>query len=275
MTYQLLAVPGASRTSSEFRRAFAEMVDRHGWDGDAIAAVISRESGFKAAAMNPQPGQTATGLIQFTIATLRGLGFPGSREQFAALDELEQLPFVERYFERAFPRSTPARSVDYYLATWGARAGLPLEHVLAAAPDKLYEINKGLDVNGDGAIRVADLDAALASTIGKARGERLPVGKVQSAAASSGSSPLASPAVFLPRLQRGNHGPAVELFRALLVLCVPALAQRLDVAHPDVFDVDLDIATRGFQAAQGLDVDGVVGERQTWPTLVRLVRRRG
>lgn len=279
----LLAVPGASRTTPEFRRAFAEMIERNGWDGDAIAAIISRESGFKAGAMNPQPGQTATGLIQFTIATLRGLGWQGTREQFAALDELEQLPFVERYFRRAFPSSTPARAVDYYLATWGARAGLPLDFVLATQGEKVYEINKGLDVNGDGFIRVNDLDAALASTMARAGGQRLPVGKAAAGEVAPSLSPgpsseslgLASlpvlrpagPGVFFP-----SRGPAVELWRALLELARVHVARPASGFDPENFDELLGKATRDFQRPRGLTVDGIVGRRETWPAMIRLLR---
>jgi hypothetical protein len=261
------------------------MVDRNGWDGDAIAALISRESGFKAGAMNPTPGQTATGLIQFTIATLRGLGWSGTREQFAALDELEQLPYVERYFRRAFPNSTPARSVDYYLATWGARAGLPLDFVLATKGEKVYEINKGLDVNGDGFIRVEDLDAALASTIARAGGQRLPTGKAATGEEAPSSSPgrLSEPLELasLPVLRPAgsgvffeSRGPAVELWRALLSMTGHKAAD-MGSANPDVYDPGLAKATRDFQRARGLNVDAVVGGKQTWPAMIRLLRSNG
>jgi peptidoglycan hydrolase-like protein with peptidoglycan-binding domain len=284
----LLAVPGASSTTPEFRAAFAEMVERNGWNGDAIAAVISHESGFKARAMNPQPGQTATGLIQFTIGTLRGLGWNGTREQFAALDELEQLPFVERYFRRAFPGGPPSRPVDYYLATWGARAGLPLSHVLASKAGseadptgRLYTLNAGLDRNGDGFIRVEDLDVALAAVMAKAGGRRLPVGKgEQGAPASSSPGPSSESLglVFLPVLRpaaRGvfsSRGPAVDLWRSLLELAGHRVVRLLHGFEPEVFDEGLAKATRDFQRARALTVDGVVGHRETWPAMIRLLR---
>jgi hypothetical protein len=176
MGYALLNVPGASRTSDAFRQAFGAMVDVHGWDGDAIAAVISNESGFNPAAMNPLPGQSAVGLLQFIRSTLAALGWLGTREQFAALSDVQQLPFVERYYLNAVDPGAH-RPVDYYLATWGAPPGLPDDHVLAAAGSVVYELNKSLDTNRDGVITVADLGAVVDAKIRRAGGARLGAGK--------------------------------------------------------------------------------------------------
>src|SRR5260221_11613624 len=165
MASTILAVPGLAATSPEFRAELSALAERHSWDVDAIAAIMSRESGFKASAKNPTPGQTATGLIQFTAATLRGLGFTGTRDDFASLTDIEQLPFVERYYARAFPTHAPSRPVDYHRATFGASSGLPLDFVLAHAGDHLYEVNAGLDTNSDGQITVSDLASALAVTM--------------------------------------------------------------------------------------------------------------
>lgn len=256
------------------------MVDRTGFDGDAIAAIISRESGFKPDAKNQLPGQTAVGLIQFTTTTLRGLGFNGTRDDFAELDDVEQLEFVERYFKRAFPLALPRRQVDYYLATWGAPAGLAPEHVLATKGDKLYEVNKGLDVNVDGEIRVADLDVALSSTIAKAGGQRLPRGEPRPKAEEGGSRGSESspwPEASLPVLRPGvpgvapSKGPAVELWRILLISSRYAGAE-IGANVPELYDAFLEGATRAFQGSHGLTVDGVVGNRQTWPMMLRYMR---
>lgn len=263
----LLNVPGASRTSDAFRRAFSAMVDRHGWNGDGIAAVISNESGFKPDAKNPLPKQTAVGLIQFLMSTLQGLGWTGTRDEFAALSDVEQLPFVEHYYQRALGDGAH-RPVDYYLATWGAPAGLPMEHVLASEGEKTYELNKGLDRDHSGTITVADLDAFVQSNIAKAGGVRLPPKASRSpspppapsapAKPASGSSRSQSAAASLPVLRLGSAGPAVRLWAKLIGVR----------KGNDVYDTTLEAATVRWQKAKGFtgtDVDGEVGPK-TWST---------
>ena len=226
---------------------------------------------------NPLPGQTATGLIQFTIATLRNLGWTGTRDAFAELGEVAQLPYVEKYYALAFPTSPPARPVDYYVVTWGARPGLSLDHALALRGERKYDLNWTLDIDKDGAIRVSDLDVALRGTIAKAGGARLPTGKGQageSATGSPGVSSLLSDSVFLPRLQAGNHGVAVEVWRELLIASLGGFAHLGDAPRRDVFDDELAIATRMFQTFQRIDPDGVVDVRQTWPAMLRFMRAR-
>lgn len=168
----ILAVHGLSSTTPAFRAALADMAARHGWDVDALATIMSRESGFKSAAENPLPGQTAVGLIQFTASTLTRLGWTGTRDEFAALSGEAQLPYVERYFAAAFPHA-PERPVDYYLAVLGQPPGLPLEHVLWSAGDRTYEVNKGLDLDKNGVITVSDIANAVAQTMAAAHSVRL------------------------------------------------------------------------------------------------------
>lgn len=178
MTYQLLNVPGAQRTSAKFRTNFAKMVGKHNWDGDAIAAVISNESGFDPSAKNPLPGQSAVGLLQFIGSTLKSLGYNGTRDQFASLKDWEQLVYVEQYYQRALGDGKH-RPVDYYLATWGSKPGRDYADVLAASGSKEYDLNKGLDTDGDGSITVEDLAMKVQRIEEKSSGNRLELPKPQ------------------------------------------------------------------------------------------------
>ncbi len=258
----LLNVSGAARTSLEFRDAFSRMVERHDWDGDAIAAVISNESGFNPAAKNPEPGQSAVGLLQFIKSTLEMLGFHGTRDEFAALTDTQQLPFVEDYFARAVGDGKH-RPVDYYLANWGAPAGLPMDHVLASQGENSYELNKGLDKDHDGKIEVADLDSVIQGKISSARGLRVPGGAPGKA--SGGAAPQPSPPssqCLLPELRLGSVGPAVSLLRGLLERFEPASM----LMPGDKFDQPTLGALKMVQGALGLTPDGVVGAK-TWGAL--------
>jgi hypothetical protein len=173
MARSLLAVPGLAATTDGFRRGLLELANRHSWDGDALATVISLESGFRAAAKNPLPNQTAVGILQFTAATLKALGFNGSRDDFARLSAVEQLPFVERYFVNAERLGKLERPVDYYLVVLGLKPGLPDSHVIAGRDSTIYELNKSLDADNDGLIQVSDVRRRIESQMARAKGERI------------------------------------------------------------------------------------------------------
>ncbi len=128
---RILAVPGLEGTTPAFRLALWRMAERNGWDVDAIAAVISLESGFRPDAKNPKA--TASGLIQMIDATARSVGVPDGAEGLRRMSAEEQLPFVETFYKRAFGRSLTPRPVDYYLAGWGSGVGAASSHVPGSA----------------------------------------------------------------------------------------------------------------------------------------------
>jgi hypothetical protein len=179
MARTLPNVPGIERLTQAERTELWEMAERNGWPRDALPALMSLESGFRANIRNPQPNQTATGLIQMIDSTAKGLGIEGGADELRTMNAAEQLPYVEKYFQRAFKHLSGApRLADFYLANWGARPGLPLSHVLATKGDDTpvrsgssitygdhYRLNRGLDANGDGRITVADLDTKLRRTL--------------------------------------------------------------------------------------------------------------
>ena len=187
----LVRVPnirGAAKVGTEFWFSVQIMCTARGWDAGAIAAVMGIES---AGTFAPdagwaqwRPSRTATGLIQFIESTARRLGVAraascvahpeltdrGKGKSWATwtlmvMSAVEQLRLVESYYLAASGGPDSSwRPVDYYVATWGDRAGLPLDHVLAAkaGPKKsLYAANPGLDRNKDGQIQVSDLEGLI------------------------------------------------------------------------------------------------------------------
>ncbi len=182
------------------------------------------------------------------------------------MTDIEQLPFVERYYARAFPTHAPSRPVDYYLATWGASSGLPLDFVLAHAGDHLYEVNAGLDTNSDGQITVSDLASALAVTMQRAGGTRLDASPKASAPAP-GSAPAEpssrQPLASLPVLRLGDVGSAVDLARVMLARYGYWRASTLPGA---LWLADEIAATTEFQRDTGLVADGILGPK-TWEKL--------
>lgn len=129
--------------------------------GDLLAVMVS-ESGADPAAQNPNG--RATGLIQFMPATLQGLGWTSGPDEFRKLSAEQQLPYVERYFRPHRGKLTsPGR---LYQATFlPATLSNSDESTILAAPagprPRVYQSNKGLDVNADGVITVGDLTARI------------------------------------------------------------------------------------------------------------------
>lgn len=155
------------------------MATRNGWDVDAIAAVISIESGFSPSAKSPVA--TASGLIQFIDSTAKALGIPGGAAAVRSMSAVDQLPWIEKYYRGRFGSRRP-RPVDFYLAGWGTGIGQPDSYVLAredaeltfaGGTQNLYTLNAGLDTNGDGVITVGDLRALIERVQARAGGQRL------------------------------------------------------------------------------------------------------
>lgn len=178
----------------EAASALVAMADRHGWDAEAIAAVIERESGWdpKAGLSRWNKRNTATGLIQFTEATAaeiaKRIGFekPDSVEFFTRdwignLSQVEQLPLVEQFYLMSrFDTRETLRPGDYYAAPFGKGIGAPEERILVDGDSdeqyqpgfthrEVYAINKGLDGDKDGNITFADLQKKVTSAIARAR----------------------------------------------------------------------------------------------------------
>lgn len=252
----ILAVPGLANTTAEFRAKLWEMANRNNWDVDAIAAVISNESRFQASIQNPLPGQTASGLIQFTEKTAQSLGIPGGATGVRKLSAVEQLPWVEKYYRSTLPKSIVLRPVDYYLAVFmPAYVGKPSAAIIARATDpkndrgqNVYSLNAGLDVDKDGTLTVSDLARKVINALAAAKGARLdadpPLSPDQPAAEASSCS--------LPVLQLGSRGQAVALWQRFI-----------RVSADGSFGPVTYSATRAWQAAHGISPSGIVSD-ESW-----------
>lgn len=154
--------PGASlwawrwlvHSEPAIRQELAAMGSRRGWDPNAIAAVIDRESGGDPAATNPKSG--ATGYIQFMPDTARALGTSTSALGYMRGDR--QLAYVETFLRNAFAAHPPAEVGDYYLAVFMPGAlGQQDAYELGRKGSPVYDQNAGLDWNADGILDVGDV----------------------------------------------------------------------------------------------------------------------
>lgn len=194
----LLDFPGfRARDDAEpgFARELKAMAESLNLDPNGIAAVMSIESGFKAAARNSTSG--ATGLIQFMPSTAAHLGT--STPSLARMSAIEQLAFVKKFyapFAKSIRKDEPG---DYYMATFmPAFVAAPETTVLSTAGHPIYDQNRGLDGDGDGTLTVGDvtrkIEQAFAAAEAKPRAIFTSEKKKAALVPSSPSCPSASPA---------------------------------------------------------------------------------
>lgn len=114
-----------------------------GVDPNALAAVISFETGgsFKTSAKNPT--SSATGLIQFMEASdgkKDGKYYGHTRNEFAGLSPARQMEYVVKYLEgRGIKAGSDVGAIYDAVAGYGYKAGT-----------QAYNLNKVWDTNGDG-----------------------------------------------------------------------------------------------------------------------------
>lgn len=138
-------------------RAFMSEVDRlsnkYDISANELLALMSFETRgtFDPSIRNPQKGQTATGLIQFVEKTAKGLGT--STQALSEMSRVEQMKYVEKYFDQYADRIRGGSKEDLYMAViWPAAIGKEKDYVLFREGEQTYSVNSGLDLNKDGVI---------------------------------------------------------------------------------------------------------------------------
>lgn len=155
-------VVGMDNTSQNFRDKVVQIADRLGTKPIYLMAVMSFETGgtFSPSIKNRVSG--ATGLIQFISSTARGLGT--SLSALASMTALEQLDYVEKHLKPFKGRLLTLE--DAYMAVLlPAAVGKGRNHVLFEEGSIEYDQNRGLDINDNGKITVAEAANKVASRI--------------------------------------------------------------------------------------------------------------
>lgn len=136
----------------EFAQAVGNLASKYDVSPMALAAVMDFETGgsFDPAQKN-MAGSSGTGLIQFMRATAKELGT--SVEALSQMSRVEQMVYVEKYFDQYRDRIQGGSIDDLYMAVlWPRAAGKPSNYVLFRKGDKSYGPNSGLDRNRDGTV---------------------------------------------------------------------------------------------------------------------------
>lgn len=138
----------------------------HGWDANALACIIHRESGGDPEAVNPHSG--ASGLIQWMPDTAKD--YQTTVGKIRRMGALDQLGLAERYWQNVY-RAPPPDVGDYYMGGFLPEyMGAPEDTLLqlkgqpAVKGKPLYDQNAGLDWNGDGQITAGDVRSTFRAT---------------------------------------------------------------------------------------------------------------
>jgi peptidoglycan hydrolase-like protein with peptidoglycan-binding domain len=188
---QWVEVPGFERCSSAFLDKLRGIALDLDVNPNFLLAVMAFETGgtFSPSVKNAA-GSGATGLIQFMPKTATALGT--STDDLAAMTAEDQLDVVAKYFK---PYRGKLKTIeDTYIAVLLPKAvGKGGDFVLFKKPSTAYTQNKGLDLDGDGEITVADAADRVRKMLGGAA------------------------VVSAEVLRRGMEGPEVETLQDELV----------------------------------------------------------
>ena len=160
-----LAWAGHNNVTREFCLKVIDISIRLGVNPDHLMACMAFETGpkmrFLPSARN-MAGSSGTGLIQFMSSTAKGLGTTTSA--LAAMSALEQLDWVEKYFEPYKGRMKTLE--DLYMAIlWPAAVGKEPGYVLFRKGTLAYTQNAGLDANSNGLITKQEAAAKVRETL--------------------------------------------------------------------------------------------------------------
>jgi murein DD-endopeptidase MepM/ murein hydrolase activator NlpD len=139
---------GDWKNDAEFLKKVNDYAKEKDMKASDLLAVMASESGISASAVNEKSG--ATGLIQFTKETAKGLGT--STDELAKMSRSDQFEYVKKYLDSGVgPKlKKGATAGDVYAKVYlPARSG---NETLATEGENYYEANKGLDVNKEGKI---------------------------------------------------------------------------------------------------------------------------
>lgn len=151
-----------AKVSPEFRARVIRIAERVSCDPSWLMACMAFETGRTFSPSVKNPNSTATGLIQFMAATAVNLNT--TVDALAKMSAVEQLDYVARYFQ---PYAGRIKSLSdcYMVILWPSAVGKPDNAVIFASGTSAYLVNKGLDMNKDGAVTKAECAAKVTAML--------------------------------------------------------------------------------------------------------------
>lgn len=162
-TPELVPVRGIENVSQQFKERVIQIASDLNINPNHLMAVISFETdGTFSPSIKNMAGSGATGLIQFTPKTAKGLGT--SVEELAKMSAEEQLDFVAQHIEPYKERLNTLDDV-YMAVLYPEAIGKDKDHLLFQQGTDKYEQNEGLDRNRDGIITVGEATQRIQETL--------------------------------------------------------------------------------------------------------------
>ena len=164
---QIKDLPKEVAEDDEFLSAVEELAAKHEIDPSVLLAVMDFETGgtFNPAQKNAA-GSSGTGLIQFMKATAKGLGT--STEDLSEMTRLEQMKWVEKYFDQHAGKIRGGDASDVYMSVlYPKAAGKSDDYVLFREGTTAYKQNAGLDKSGDGTVTKKEAAAKVVALVSK------------------------------------------------------------------------------------------------------------
>lgn len=187
--HRISGVRGNPHVTPAFLREVEAMAQRLGTRPEYLLAVMSFETGgsFRPDVRNAA-GSGATGLIQFMPGTARGLGT--STDALARMSALDQLQYVERYFNnRSDPGDLNTLEGVYTTVLYGSPRPDP-NATLFSQGAAAYRMNAPLDLNRDGRITAGEATSFVRKRID---GDAPPPTSTPSQPGTPSASPGSSP----------------------------------------------------------------------------------
>jgi hypothetical protein len=197
------SIPEEVSKDTEFLGAVSSSSTRLQIEPDWLLRVIDFETGSTWSPKIKNPGSSATGLIQFLESTAKGLGTTTS--ELASMTRGQQMAYVEKYLQPYKGRLN--NFGDVYMAVhWPAGIGKDEGYVMYKKGSAEYDVNSGLDTNGDGTVTRGETLARVQGATG--RGEAVPYQDRPFVEATSSFTPVAAAGESNPMVSPPASGPA-------------------------------------------------------------------
>lgn len=236
-----MRVPGFALCSPPFLQKVRGIAAELGVNPNYLMAVMSFETGgtFSPSVLN-KAGSGAVGLIQFMPRTATGLGTTSAA--LARMTAEDQLDVVAKYF-RPFKGKLKTIEDTYMAVLFPKAVGKGDDFVLFTRPSTAYTQNRGLDIDDDGKITVADASDEVRERLG-------------------------AEVVGTEVLRRGMTGPEVEQLQDELV-DLGHLRPTEKATGPGTFGGRTEAALRAFQRDNFLVVNGTF-DRPTQEAILQI-----
>ncbi len=200
---RIAGVRGNPNVTPAFIAEVEAMAARLGTRPEYLLATMSFETGgtYSPSIRNPSSG--ATGLIQFLGSTAAGLGT--STAALASMSAIDQLAYVEKYFEPYAGRLDTLEGV--YTAVLSGRPRPDPDSVLFSQGTLAYQLNSGLDFDRNGTITSGEATSAVAARLYGG------VSEVQQRLVDLGYVPAAQRNGFADGIYGPNTAAAVAAFQ--------------------------------------------------------------